>query len=52
MNKMLCMNCKLVTLKGKWVEKGYCAPCLSGINKRDKEMQDAKMGVKGGAKNK
>jgi len=45
--KILCMHCKLVTLKGKFIEQGYCATCLSGIKKRD---QDAKMGAKCGKK--
>ena len=45
--KILCMHCKLVTLKGKFIEQGYCAKCLSDIKKRD---QDAKMGAKCGKK--
>jgi len=44
------MKCKVVTLKGKWIEIGFCAPCLGGIKKRDKEMEDAKMGAKCGKK--
>jgi len=34
----------LTTLKGKWVEIGYCAPCLGGMKKRD--MGGAKAGGK------
>jgi len=45
--KILCMHCKLVTLKGKFIEQGYCANCLSGLKKRD---QDDKMGAKCGKK--
>ena len=51
-NKILCMNCKVITLKGKWIEEGYCSSCLSGMKKRDKEMEDAKMGAKCGKKKK
>jgi len=50
--KILCMNCKVITLKGKWIEEGYCSSCLSGMKKRDKEMEDAKMGAKCGKKKK
>ena len=44
-NKIYCMNCKLVHLKGKWVEIGLCSPCFGGIKKRD-DMGGAAFGKK------
>jgi len=44
-NKIYCMNCKLVHLKGKWVEIGFCSPCFGGMKKRD-DMGGAAFGKK------
>jgi len=33
--KSVCTSCKLTTLKGKWIETGICARCLSDIKKRE-----------------
>jgi len=41
-NKLICLNCKLVHLKGIWKEVGFCQPCDAGIKKRDAA---AKMGA-------
>jgi len=35
--KIVCTNCDLTILKGKWVETGVCARCLTDIKKRDKQ---------------
>jgi len=43
--KILCKNCKLISLRGKWVEKGLCSSCLGGIKKRD-DMGGAAFGEK------
>jgi len=49
-NKLLCLNCKLVQFKCKWKELGYCQPCDSDIKKR--EAVGAKADTKAGAKKK
>ena len=48
--KPVCSNCDLTILKGKWIETGVCARCLSDIKKR--ETQEAAMKAKVLAKKK
>jgi len=48
--KSVCTSCELTTLKGKWIEVGVCARCLSDIKKRTK--QEAAMVAKVCAKKK
>jgi len=46
----VCSNCDLTILKGKWIETGVCARCLSDIKKR--ETQEAAVKAKVLAKKK
>jgi len=48
--KPVCSNCDLTILKGKWIETGVCARCLSDIKKR--ETQEAVVKAKVFAKKK
>ena len=48
--KPVCSNCDLTILKGKWIETGVCARCLSDIKKR--ETQEAAVKAKVFAKKK